>query len=164
MDSYSTKEIEDNFPDPDQFREKLHTLDSQLSPILADFKKYYVFFNTNPEYPEYQQMFQNIKGNINKLNSDLFALSNDVQSNTDSINKKLFELDVLIRKEKNNNSILKKKLGIVEHKNNAASELISDYMNIYDIDYLRNWGLFFGIIIAATAISRVYKPATSAVV
>jgi len=164
MDSYSTKEIEDNFPDPDQFREKLQTLDSQLSPILADFKKYYVFFNTNPEYPEYQQMFQNIKGNINKLNSDLFALSNDVQSNTDSINKKLFELDVLIRKEKNNNSILKKKLGIVEHKNNAASELISDYMNIYDIDYLRNWGLFFGIIIAATAISRVYKPATSAVV
>jgi len=55
MDSYTTTEIADNFPDPDQFREKLQTLDSQLSPILADFKKYYVFFNTNPEYPEYQQ-------------------------------------------------------------------------------------------------------------
>ena len=52
MDSYSTTEIEDNFPHPDQFREKLQTLDSQLLPILADFKKYYVFFNMNPEYPE----------------------------------------------------------------------------------------------------------------
>jgi hypothetical protein len=90
-------------------------------------------------------------------------LSNNVESNTDGINKKLFELDVLIREEKRKNSILKKKLGIVEHKNNAASELISDYMNIYDIDYLRNWGLFFGIIIAVTAISRVYKPVSAAV-
>ena len=87
-------------------------------------------------------------------------LSNNVQSNTDGINKKLFELDVLIREEKRKNAILKKKLGIVEHKSSAASELISDYVNIYDIDYLRNWGLFFGIIIAATAISRVYKPAS----
>ena len=160
MDSYTTTEIADDFPDPDQFREKLQTLDSQLSPILADFKKYYVFFNTNPEYPEYQQMFQNIKGNLTKLNSELFMLSNNVQSNTDGINKKLFELYELIKEEKRKNKILKKKLGIVEHKNSAASELISDYMNIYDIGYLRNWGLFFGIIIAVTAISRVYKPAS----
>jgi hypothetical protein len=108
-------------------------------------------------------MFQNIKGNITNLNSELFMLSNNVQSNTDGINKKLFELDVLIKEEKRKNKLLKKKLGIVEHKNSAASELISDYMNIYDIGYLRNWGLFFGIIIAITAISRVYKP-TSAVV
>ena len=163
MDSYTTTEIADDFPDPDQFREKLQTLDSQLAPILADFKKYYVFFNMNPEYPEYQQMFQNIKGNLTNLNSELFMLSNNVESNTDGINKKLFELDVLIREEKRKNSILKKKLGIVEHKNNAASELISDYINIYDIGYLRNWGLFFGIIIAVTAISRVYKPASAAV-
>ena len=105
-------------------------------------------------------MFQNIKGNLTKLNSDLFMLSNNVQSNTDGINKKLFKLDVLIREEKRQNTILKKKLGIVEHKNSAASELISDYVNIYDIDYLRNWGLFFGIIIAVTAISRVYKAQT----
>jgi hypothetical protein len=117
----------------------------------------------NPEYPEYQQMFQNIKGNLTNLNSELFMLSNNVQSNTDGINKKLFELDVLIREEKRQNAILKKKLGIVEHKSSAASELISDYVNIYDIDYLRNWGLFFGIIIAATAISRVYKPQTAVV-
>jgi len=163
MDSYTTTEIEDNFPDPDQFRGKIQALDSQLLPILADFKKYYVFFNTNPEYPEYQQMFQNIKGNLTTLNSDLFVLSNTVQSNTDGINKKLFDLDVLIKEEKRQNGILKKKLGIVEHKNNAASELISDFINIYDIGYLRNWGLFFSIIIAVTAISKVYKP-TSAVV
>ena len=53
MDSYTTTEIADDFPDPDQFREKLQTLDSQLAPILADFKKYYVFFNMNPMYYKY---------------------------------------------------------------------------------------------------------------
>jgi len=157
MDLSKRAEISDNFPKPDQFREKLNTLDSQLSPILADFEKYYVFFNTNPEYPEYQQMFQNIKGNMTSLNSDVFVLSNNVQSATESINKQLFALDVLIKEEKKQNRILKAKLGIVEHKNNAASEMISDYMTIYDIDYLRNWSLFFSIIIAGTAISTIYK-------
>jgi hypothetical protein len=156
MDLYKTKEFIDNFPNPDQFREKIQTLNLQLSPILDDFKKYYVFFNTNPEYPEYQQMFQNIKGNMTKLNSELFVLANNVQSNTEDINKKLFELDVLIKEEKRKNIELKRRLGIVEHKNNAASEMITDYTTIYDIDYLRNWGLFFCILIAGVAIKKTY--------
>ena len=69
-----------------QFTEKLQTLQSQLPSILEDFKKYYVFYNKNPEYPEYQQLFQNIKGNLNSVNAELFTLSNDVQSNTDKLN------------------------------------------------------------------------------
>ena len=157
MDLSERAEIIDNFPKPDQFREKINTLDSQLSPILKDFEKYYVFFNTNPEYPEYQQMFQNIKGNMTKLNSELFVLSNNVQLSTEEINIKLLELDVLIQEEKKHNRMLKKKLGIVENKNNAATELISDYMTMYDIDYLHNWSLVFSIIIAGTAISTIYK-------
>ena len=151
------EDITNNFKTPGIFKEKLQTLNNQLPAILDDFKKYYVFFNKNPEYPEYQTSFENIKGNMTKLSSDLFMLSNDVQSSTDELNKKLFALNVLIQEEKERNRDLKLKLGIVEHKNNAATELISDYKNIYSEEYLRNWALFISIIIIGNSISKINK-------
>jgi len=151
------EDITENFKTPGIFKEKLQTLNQQLPAILADFKKYYVFFNKNPEYPEYQTSFENIKTNMIKLSSDLFMLSNDVQSSTNELNKKLFALNVLIKEEKERNHELKVSLGIVEHKNNAASELISDYKNIYSEEYLRNWALFISILIIGTSISKINK-------
>jgi hypothetical protein len=152
--------IIDNFPNPNQFRSRLTALNEQVAPILDDFKKYYVFFNMNPENTEYQQMYQSIQGNMTRLNSDLFVLSNEVQSQTDEINTYLFELDESIREKRAENTRLKERLGIVEHENNAASEMISDYVTTYDMGYLRNWSLFLSILVAGTVISQVYKPAT----
>ena len=145
-----------SFEEPQTFTQKLETLQSQLPSILDDFSKYYVLFNKNPEYPEYQQSFQYIKSNLNNINSNLFTLSNDVQKNTDKINETLFALDFLIKKEKEKNRQLKLKLGIVEHKNNAASELIYDYKEMYESGYLRNWALFLSIIVVGFTIKKIY--------
>jgi hypothetical protein len=142
---------------PRQFTELLETLNSQFPAVLIDFKKYYVFLNKNPDYPEYQNMFQNIKSNLNTINSQLFTLSNDVQHTTDDINEQLFILDSSIKKERKINKELKKKLGIVEHKNNAATELISDYKNMYESVYLRNWALLLSTLVVGFAIAKVYN-------
>ena len=157
MANIDDEDITDNFKTPGIFKEKLQTLNQQLPAILDDFKKYYVFFNKNPEYPEYQNSFENIKGNMNKLNSDLFMLSNDVESSTNELNKKLFALNILIQKEKERNRKLNLGLGIVEHKNNAATELISDYKSMYSEEYLRNWALFVSILIIGVSISKISK-------
>jgi len=151
------KDLFDKFKNPEEIRSKIHDLQEQLPVILEDFKKYFVFYNKNPEYPEYQQMFENIKSNLNKINSQLFTLSNEIDVNTEEINKKMFALNVLIRKEKEKNKELKKKLKFVEHKNNASTELISDYKKMYDYGYLRNWGLILSIIISIVFIKNVYK-------
>lgn len=145
-----------DFVKPDKYKDKLETLHSQLPSILDDFKKYYVFYNKNPENPEYQQIFQNIKGNLNKVNTDVFTITNDVQTNIDNINKKMFQMDTLIRKEKRKNKELKRKLGIVEHKNNASTELISEYKEIYNYGYLRNWALLLSILTVIVTIGKIY--------
>ena len=149
------------YPDASSFTTQLENLQSQLPSILSDFEKYYVFYNKNPEYPEYQQMFENIKGNLNTINSDLFKLSNNVQSNIDSLNTGLVDLNASIEKAKKTNTKLKAELGIVEHKNNAATEMIYDYKQIYESGYLRNWALFLSSLVVIGAISKIYKPATS---
>ena len=84
-------------------------------------------------------------------------MANDIQGNTDDINKQLSELDRLIRIERDKNKNLRKKLGMIENKNNSSLEMISDYKEIYQINYLRNWALFLSTIICIFTISTVYK-------
>ena len=127
------QDIEDftkEFPDASQFTQKLQTMQSQLPPILADFQNAYVLYNTDQNNQEYKQSFENIKNNLNSLNSQLFTVSNTVQSDIDKINSKLFALDFLIKKERVRNKSLKRKLGIIEHKSNATSEMILNYKKV----------------------------------
>jgi hypothetical protein len=148
-------EIIDNYQNPIKFKDEILVLQSQLPAILEDFQKYYVFYNKNPEYQEYQQMFQNIKSNLTKINSDLFIVSKNIQTNTDSLNKKMLELNILIQREKVKNKKIKNKLGMVEDKNNASLELITNYTDMYDSGYLHNWSIFLSILIVVMFIRKV---------
>jgi tRNA A37 methylthiotransferase MiaB len=51
--------LTDDLTKPQVFLSQINTLKEKLPSILDDFKKYYVFYNKNPEYSEYQQMFEN---------------------------------------------------------------------------------------------------------
>jgi len=123
---------------------------------LEEYKKYYVFLHKNPEYPDYQQNFANAQANLTKIGSQFFETANQIDVNTDLLNKKLICLNAMIVKEKRQNVFLKKRLGIVENKSNASSELIYDYTQIYDEGYLRNWALIISIIIVGIAIKNIY--------
>jgi hypothetical protein len=153
----NTENIIDKLPKPEQFINNLDTLKQKIGPILEDFKKYYVFYNKNPEYPEYQSMFETVKSQMTQVCSDLFVLENNVLKNTDQINKALVELNLSIKEEKKRNRELKRKLGIAETENNAAMEMIDNYKEMYDSGYLKNWGLGISILFAITVISKVYK-------
>ena len=106
----------DDLTKPPVFLSKINTLKEKLPSILDDFKKYYIFYNKNPEYTEYQQMFENIKSQQ-----------------------------------------LKKKLGIVEKKYNGSDELISDYKEMYNLDYLTNFSLFYGIVLLGVMLASKFK-------
>ena len=146
-----------DFQQPKNFIEKVITLQQQMPHILDDFKKYFVLYNKDPNYPEYQNMFENVKSNLTTLSSSLFMVSNEIDSNTDKISDVFNRLDILIKKEKRTNIMLKRKLGIVEQKANSTDEMIDNYSEIYDIGYLRNWGLFISIFVAGLCISKVFK-------
>jgi len=150
-------DYEDNFKKSEQYKEKIHQLDSGVHLLLNEFKKLYVITNMHPTNEEYQTLYQNVVNNLAEILSKLFSISNDVQVNIDNLNKKLFEFDILIRQEREKNKELKRKLGIVENKSNAASEMISDYKNIYDKRYLRNWSLLLSSIVCIVAIGAIYK-------
>jgi len=155
-------ELENNdyehvFTKSEQYKEKIHQLDMGIHLLLHEFKKLYVITNMHPTNEEYQTQYQNIINSLAEILSKSFSVSNDVQVNIDNLNKKLFEFDILIRQEREKNKELKRKLGIVENKSNAASEMISDYKDIYDKRYLRNWSLLLSSIICMVAIVKIFK-------
>jgi hypothetical protein len=157
MDINNIENIDLNFKNSEQYIEKIKTSKQSLTLILDEFKKIFVLSKMYPENQEYQQQFSNISNNLKQILADLFSLSNDVQTNTDNISKKMIQLDILINKERVKNRQLKRKLGIVEHENNASTEMINNYREIYDIRYLRNWALGLSTIVCIVAIGTVYK-------
>lgn len=149
--------INHNFMKPEQFNEKLTQLNGSVDLLLDEFKKIYVISKMHPANQEYQQQYANMVAGLDQLQSKLFSTSNDVQVNIDNLNKSMVSLDIEIRKEREKNKELKKKLGIVENKTNAASEMINDYTQIYDERYLRNWALGLSTIICIMTIGSVFK-------
>ena len=147
----------DDLTKPQVFLSQINTLKEKLPSVLDDFKKYYVFYNKNPEYSEYQQMFENIKGNLQNINSELFMISNNIEKDTENINDRLQKINALIAKEKIKNRQLKTRLGIVEKKYNGSDELISDYKEMYNLDYLTNFSLFYGIILLGVILASKFK-------
>jgi hypothetical protein len=144
------------FIKPEFFTERVKTLEQQLPPILDEFNTYFVLYNKTPNYPEYENIFNNIKQNLNSLGASLFMVSNDVDTNIDNINKAFKALDILINRERKRNRELKRRLGIVETEANSSKEMIHDYNQMYDEDYVRNWGLFLSTVLVGVSISKLF--------
>ena len=156
MEYSNEKQFMGQFEKPELFKEKIQTLQQQLPSILDEFNKYFVLYNTDPNYPEFETTFNNVKQNLNNMGASLFMVSNNVDINIENINKVFKTLDILITKERVKNRELKRKLGIVEDKNNSSKELIDNYNEMYDTDYLRNWGLFLSSVVVSVGISKMF--------
>jgi hypothetical protein len=146
-----------NFKSGDEFSKQLKKITEQLPAILDDFEKYYVFYNMNSTNNEYQSLFENIKNNLISLNSQTFILSNGIEEEINKVNKIMILLDGEIKKEKETNRLLNFNLQSIKEKENSSNLMITNYKQLYDIGYLRNWGLVLSIITAGFIISKISK-------
>lgn len=140
-----------------QYQEKLVNLNAGTNVLLDEFKKLYVITKMNPGDQEYQQKYQNTLNSLAEVLSKLFIISNDIQVDRDKINKELFELDGLIRIERDRNTVLKEKLKKIGNTYSASYEMISDYKNMYNYNYLRNWSLIVSSLLCLGTIGIVFK-------
>jgi hypothetical protein len=150
-------DLQDDLIQPKNFLSKIITFKEKLPAILDDFIKYYILFNKNLKNNEYQYLFEIIKGNLQNLKSELSVVTDNIQNNIKKINTKLQDINDLIIKEKNENKKLKKTLGIIEKTNNGSDELIIEYKEMYNLNYLSNFSLFCGIILLGVIISLKFK-------
>ena len=122
------------------------SIKQQIPSVVDDFTKYYIFYNKNPEYDEYQRLYNNIKDNMDNLESQVKKTSQSIDQDTAKLNEILKTVNEKISKEKARNKQLRRRLGLAENESNGADEMVRDYTTVYDAGYTRNWSLVIGIV------------------
>jgi len=152
----NTDNLFDETVETSEFNNKLNTLQEKLPAILDDFKKYYVFFNKNPTYSEYQKIYEDLKGNLNSISNELLTITSDVEQNTKNIGEFLLKINESIANEKEKNIKLKSIESNINNSYNGSRIMINEYKETYNAKYYSNIFIFIGIIISTTALIKIF--------
>ena len=128
------------------FDEKIKGIKNSFFSALDDFKKYYVYYNKNPEVNEYQNFFITSKGQLQGLNSDIFLVTNNIQKNITNLNIEMEAISNKLKSEKNLNAELISLINHIQTTEDGSSIMIDDTKYEYNAQYYKNWELFIGII------------------
>jgi hypothetical protein len=143
-------------PEVKQYDEKINNIKGSFFSALDDFKKYYVYYNKNPEVNEFQNYFSNSKDQLQGLSSDLFLITNNIQQNIQDLDTEIKITSMKLDAEKKLNEellILMKKL---ETTQDGSKIMIDDAKEEYNIQYYKNLELLVGILILIRIIIKFY--------
>lgn len=138
------------------YNEQLDALNSQFYSILDDYKKYYIFFNKNPDYQDYATAYANVKSNIQSINSNVFRISGEAESALNKLMEDTKDINAKILEEKILNERLKNNLGLIKTNTASANVMISNYKELYREQYIRNLTTFLGLFLSTFVIFKVY--------
>ena len=62
------------------FNERINNTKNSFFSVLDDYKRYYVYYNKNPEVTEFQNYYSNSKGQLRQLSKDMLLLSNNINN------------------------------------------------------------------------------------
>lgn len=152
--------LEKNLINVRTLQTKLSDIETQLPSLLDQFKTNYVLYHNETENDEYFQAYVTIKNAVDELHKGLTNIEGNIENNTVELNKRMEQLNLMIQEERMKNKELKFKLGITENKYNSSEEMINDHVEIYNINYLKNFSMIIGILgLSAFLYKNFTKPA-----
>jgi F0F1-type ATP synthase assembly protein I len=140
-----------------QFDEKINNIEKQFFSALDDFKKYYVYYNKNPEVNEFQNYYVNSKGQLQSMSKDLFITTNDINKNIEILDNQMKEVSIKLNKEKKIYDESMKLLGNLQNTKNGSEVLINDSKEEYNKQYYYNVELICGILIVGLILGTFFK-------
>lgn len=149
--------LEEDFKTGQYYKDKIDELTVRLYLLLDELKLSYASSRNNPGNIEIQERYRRSVSSIEQIESEIFKISNDMQVGINNINELLLNIDSSIKQEKNNNVDLNRQLEQAFDQTNSSSEMITNYKDIYNTKYLRNWALLLGILAGIVTINMIYK-------
>lgn len=140
-----------------QFNDKINTIKTQFFSALDDYKKYYVYYNKNPEVNEFQNYYANSKGQIQTMTRDLFLTTNNIDKNIEMLDKQMSAISLQLEDEKKLNKEMSELIANLQNTQNGSKLLIQDSKDQYNSQYLKNWELFAGIIVTGILLGSIFK-------
>ena len=134
-------------PKAKQFKEKINSINSSFLSALDDFKKYYVFYHKNPEVDEYSNHFVNTKSQLQTLSGEMFATTNIIQKNIETLNDTMEEISSKLTNEKDKYTKMDKMFTSLKGTESGSNILINDSKTEFNLLFFKNIELFIGILI-----------------
>jgi hypothetical protein len=127
-------------------RQQLDSIQSQLDPMLDDYKKNYVLYNKEPDNEEYESYYETSVTNIEQLKNKLFDIKNQIETNNSKLSSNLDTINTKINNSRQKNTKLRSGLDYTENEYNTSEEMIDNYVEIYNLTYLKNFSLLIGVL------------------
>jgi hypothetical protein len=140
-----------------QNEEKINIINKQFFSALDDFKKYYVYFNKNPEVNEFQNYYTNSKSQIQTMTRDIFLITNSIDRSIENLDSQMQLVSLKLEDEKKLNVELTKLFKDLKNTKNGSELLINDSKNEYNEQYYYNWEMILGIFIAGVTLTMLFK-------
>jgi midasin (ATPase involved in ribosome maturation) len=140
-----------------QFNDQINNIKTQFFSALDDFKKYYVYFNKNPEVNEFQNFYANSKGQLQTMSRQLFLTSNNIDKMIEELDQRVSSVSVKLEEEE---ELYKKLMELTQNLDNTqdgSQILIDDSKKKYNIQYYKNVEMFIGILIVIGLLSKLFK-------
>ena len=142
-----------------QFDEKINSIKTQFFSALDDFKKYYVYYNKNPEVNEFQNYYVNSKSQLQSMSKDLFLVTNNIDKNIEILDNKMSAISLKLADEKKLNGELLALLKNLQNTQDGSDILIDDSKEAYNTQYYHNWEIIIGILIVSGVLAKMFTPA-----
>ena len=139
----------ETFAGPEQNNEKINSIKTQFFSALDDFKKYYVYYNKNPEVTEFQNYFENSKGQLQTMSKDLFLTTNNIDKHIEILDEEMKHVAVKLEEEKKLNDKMTKLFTNLQNTKNGSDILIDDSKDEYNKQYYANWEMIIGIFVVS---------------
>lgn len=140
-----------------QFDEKIKTIKSQFFSSLDNFKKYYVYYNKNPEVNEFQNFYSTSIGQLQSLSREMFLTTNNIDKSIEDLDKQMSSVSLQLNDEKNLNKELVALISNLEKTKNGSEILIKDSKTKYNDQYYKNVEIFIGLLIVSGLLSVLFK-------
>jgi len=145
-------------PHAQKYQAKLVAMKERFASILDDFKKYYIFSSKNPDVEEYQRHYLDSKTNLQKINKEVFTMSNDIEKNIENLNVIVMRLNTKLSTEKQLNGELVTLNNKIQNTRNGAEIMLDDSVEIYNKQYYYNLEIFISILLLLAMLSKLSLP------
>jgi len=125
--------------------DKINALNNQFLSVIEDYKKYYVYYNKNPEVEEFYTNFENAKSQLTLIVKQLNNLSVKITQDTSNLNNDISNINRQIQTEKSLNDDLNNVVSGLKATNNSSKALIDDSKDQYNDNYIKLWEMILGI-------------------
>ena len=139
-----------------QFNEQINNIKSQFFSALDDFKKYYVYYNKNPEVNEFQNYYTNSKSQLQTMSKDLFLTTNNIDKNIEILDNEMLDISIKLEKQKKLHKEMTELINNLQNTQNGSEILIDDSKTKYNLQYYKNIELFIGMLMVSGLLTNFF--------